>query len=111
MRFILLVILCAPFSEIARRFPSLEILDQEAIVKIAFDTPLASTSTAGQKSTAVTSFPAEMMPSFVTGVDGNLISSFLMRFVLFSLTLLAILNTLLLFVDSSLYTTISALLL
>ncbi|KAI0690620.1 hypothetical protein BC835DRAFT_1363567 [Cytidiella melzeri] len=67
-------------SEMARRFPSLEILDQEAIVKIAFDTPQASSSTASTKQPAPSSFPLEMMPSFVTGVDGNLISNFLMRF-------------------------------
>lgn len=67
-------------TEIARRFPALEILDQEAIVKIAFDNPQASTSTAAPKQPAPNAFPTEMMPSFVTGVDGNLISNFLMRF-------------------------------
>lgn len=68
------------FSEIARRFPSLEILDQEALVKIAFDAPQGSTSNAAPKQAAATSFPADMMPSFVTGVDGGLISNFLMRY-------------------------------
>lgn len=66
-------------SEIARRFPSLEMLDQEAIVKIAFDVPQASTSSLPVKRPAATTFPSEMMPSFVTGVDGTLISNFLMR--------------------------------
>lgn len=67
-------------SEVARRFPSLEMLDQEAIVKISFDVPQASTSTVHVKRPAATTFPNEMMPSFVTGVDGTLISNFLMRF-------------------------------
>ncbi|KIP04393.1 hypothetical protein PHLGIDRAFT_31380 [Phlebiopsis gigantea 11061_1 CR5-6] len=67
-------------SEVVRRFPSLEMLDQEAIVKIAFDVPQASTSSVPVKQSAATTFPNEMMPSFVTGVDGTLISNFLMRF-------------------------------
>ena len=66
-------------SEVARRFPSLEMLDQEAIVKIAFDVPQASTSSAPMKRPLATTFPSEMMPSFITGVDGTLISNFLMR--------------------------------
>ena len=69
-------------SEVARRFPSLEMLDQEAVVKIAFDVPHASTSSAPVQRSTATSFPSEMMPSFVTGVDGALISNFLMRYVL-----------------------------
>ncbi|GJE96575.1 NTF2-like protein [Phanerochaete sordida] len=67
-------------SDVARRFPSLEMLDQEAIVKISFDVPQASTSAVHAKRSTVTTFPNEMMPSFVTGVDGTLISNFLMRF-------------------------------
>lgn len=69
------------YSEVARRFPSLEMLDQEAIVKISFDVPQASTSAVHVKRSTVTTFPNEMMPSFVTGVDGTLISNFLMRYV------------------------------
>ena len=65
-------------SEIARRFPSLEMLDQEAIVKIAFDVPQSSTA-AHVKRPAATTFPNEMQPSFVTGVDPSLINNFLMR--------------------------------
>ena len=79
---------CSPYSitdsEVARRFPSLEMLDQEAIVKIAFDVPHASTS--GAHRPTATTFPVDMMPSFITGVDGTIISNFLMRCVLFSLT-------------------------
>lgn len=69
------------FSEVARRFPSLEMLDQEPVVKIAFDVPLASTSASvpSKLRSGSSSFPSDMMPSFVTGVDGNLISNFLMQ--------------------------------
>ena len=56
-------------------------LDQEPIVKIAFDVPQASTSLAPVKRPIATTFPNDMMPSFVTGVDGILISNFLMRYV------------------------------
>ncbi|PSR72948.1 hypothetical protein PHLCEN_2v11185 [Hermanssonia centrifuga] len=66
-------------SELARRFPSLEMLDQEAIVKIAFDVPQASTSGTITRTTATT-FPAPMMPPFITGVDGSIVSNFLMRY-------------------------------
>ncbi|KAI0346534.1 NTF2-like protein [Trametopsis cervina] len=69
-------------TEVARRFPSLEMLDQEPVVKIAFDVPLASTSASvpSKLRSGSSSFPSDMMPSFVTGVDGNLISNFLMHF-------------------------------
>ncbi|EMD34096.1 hypothetical protein CERSUDRAFT_117603 [Gelatoporia subvermispora B] len=67
-------------GEIARRFPSLEILDSEAIAKIAFDVPQASTSTAAPAQPAATTFPCEMGSSFLTGVDGGIISNFFMRF-------------------------------
>lgn len=65
----------------SRRFPSLEILDGEAIAKIAFDTPHASSSVpSASNMPAATTFPFEMASSFVTGVDGNLVSKFLMQF-------------------------------
>ena len=69
------------FSEVARRFPSLEMLDQEPIVKISFDVPHATTSgpSAPNHRPNATTFPVEMMPPFVTGVDGNFVSGFLMR--------------------------------
>ncbi|KAF7795999.1 hypothetical protein EIP86_007168 [Pleurotus ostreatoroseus] len=69
-------------SEVARRFPSLEMLDQEPIVKISFDVPHATTSgpSAPNHRPNATTFPVEMMPPFVTGVDGNFVSGFLMRF-------------------------------
>ena len=70
-------------SEVARRFPSLEMLDQEPIVKIAFDVPHASGSGTTSRPNATT-FPTEMMPSFITGVDGSIVSNFLMRCVLSS---------------------------
>lgn len=69
-------------SEVARRFPSLEMLDQEPIVKISFDVPHATTSgpSAASHRPNATTFPVEMMPPFVTGVDGNFVSNFLMRY-------------------------------
>ncbi|KZT07659.1 NTF2-like protein [Laetiporus sulphureus 93-53] len=68
-------------SEITRRFPTLEMLDMEPIPKIAFDAPQTSTSSSSQvqKPTATT-FPAEMQPSFITGVDSSIVSNFLMRY-------------------------------
>jgi len=64
----------------ARRFTSLEVLDQEAIAQISFDVPQPSTSTSVPKPNATT-FPFEMGPSFVTGVDSNIVSNFLSRLV------------------------------
>lgn len=67
-------------SEVARRLPSLEMLDMEPIPKIAFDVPHASTSQGVPVGPAPTTFPAEMGEPFITGVDGALLSNFLMRF-------------------------------
>lgn len=64
----------------ARRFPSLTLLDQEPIVGIAFDAPGPSSSTTVPKRPTATSFPHEMAASFITGVDGSIISNFLMRY-------------------------------
>ncbi|THH21303.1 hypothetical protein EW146_g226 [Bondarzewia mesenterica] len=69
-------------NHIIRRFPTLEMLDKEAVAKIAFDNPAASTSSTphtGPVPTATT-FPAEMRPPFVAGVDGNIIVNFFARF-------------------------------
>lgn len=68
-----------------RRFPSLDILDMEAIPKIGFDAPAASTSAVASTSQATaTTFPAEMGLSFITGVDSSVVSNFLVRYVLAS---------------------------
>ncbi|EPT05658.1 hypothetical protein FOMPIDRAFT_1034303 [Fomitopsis schrenkii] len=67
-------------SEVARRFPALEMLDMEPIPKIAFDVPHASTSHAAPAGPAPTTFPVEMGESFIAGVDGALLSGFLVRF-------------------------------
>ncbi|KAG6916171.1 hypothetical protein DXG01_008144 [Tephrocybe rancida] len=64
--------------DITTRFTSLEVLDQVAIVQIAFDRPGPSTAPA-QTPTAST-FPVEMGASFITGVDGGLVSNFLVCF-------------------------------
>ncbi|KAF9007555.1 hypothetical protein BDQ17DRAFT_1422910 [Cyathus striatus] len=64
--------------EMLRRFTALEVLDQEAITQISFDVPQPSSAPV-QKPNATT-FPCEMGPSFITGVDGALVSNFLVRF-------------------------------
>ena len=71
-------------SEMARRFISLEMLDQEPIVTIAFDAPTASTSAPVPERPSPTTFPSEMGASFITGVDGAVVSNFLMRCVVIS---------------------------
>ncbi|KAI5120208.1 hypothetical protein M0805_006314 [Coniferiporia weirii] len=69
-------------SGMIRRFPSLEVLDQEAITKISFvDVPIASSSnTDPHNESGPQTFPLPMGPSFITGVDGSVISGFLARF-------------------------------
>ncbi|OBZ72182.1 mRNA export factor mex67 [Grifola frondosa] len=69
-------------SEITRRFPALEILDQEPVTRVGFDAPTASTSTSTSVPTTATStvFPSIMGPSFIAGVDGALVSNFFMRY-------------------------------
>ncbi|KAL4064487.1 hypothetical protein J3A83DRAFT_4360985 [Scleroderma citrinum] len=66
-------------SEVTRRFPSLVMLDQEAITTIAFDAPGPS-STVTEERPMATTFPFEMKPSFITGVENTIISNFLVRF-------------------------------
>jgi hypothetical protein len=54
-------------SEIAQRFTSLEILDKEAFATISFDT--SPTSASAPERPMPTTFPSEMCPSFITGVE------------------------------------------
>ncbi|KAI6155073.1 hypothetical protein BKA82DRAFT_996758 [Pisolithus tinctorius] len=67
-------------SEVTRRFPSLVMLDQEAIATIAFDAPTPSCTASTEERPTATTFPFEMKPSFITGVDNAVISNFLVRF-------------------------------
>ncbi|KIK98414.1 hypothetical protein PAXRUDRAFT_823890 [Paxillus rubicundulus Ve08.2h10] len=67
-------------SEMARRFPSLVMLDQEAIATIAFDAPGPSTASVTERRATATKFPYEMKPSFITGVQESVISNFLVRY-------------------------------
>ncbi|KAF8434089.1 hypothetical protein L210DRAFT_3554016 [Boletus edulis BED1] len=67
-------------SDMARRFPSLVMLDQEAIATIGFDAPGPSSGPVTEKRPTATSFPYEMKPSFITGVEDSIISNFLVRF-------------------------------
>ena len=67
-----------------RRFASLEVLDQEAVTKIAFDAPaapVASSSKSRPSGQLQTTYPFDMAGSFITGVDGSIISTFLTRYV------------------------------
>lgn len=70
--------------EMARRFTTLELLDQEAIAKISFDVaPSDDKAPAPSGSVhppSATTFPFEMGPSFIDGVDPALVSTFLSRF-------------------------------
>lgn len=67
-------------SDMARRFTSLIMLDQEAIATIAFDAPgPSSTPVTGNRATATT-FPYEMRSPFITGVEDSVVSNFLVRF-------------------------------
>lgn len=66
--------------EMARRLVSLQVLDQEAIAKISFDVPQASTSAPSVLKPNATTFPFEMGSSFVTGADPALVSTFLSRY-------------------------------
>ncbi|KAL4259591.1 NXF family protein [Pleurotus pulmonarius] len=67
-------------TEMTRRFPSLEILDSEPVTQIGFDVPQPSTANTVIPKPSATTFPTEMQPSFITGVDGAMVSNFLMRF-------------------------------
>jgi len=64
----------------ARRFASLEVLDQEAIAKISFDGPQPSISNIPVEKPNATTFPFDMGPSFITGVDPGFLSGFLARY-------------------------------
>jgi len=66
--------------DIARRFLALEVLDGEPIAQITFDAPQASTSGLPVEKPSATTFPFQMGPSFVTGVDGATFSDFLVRY-------------------------------
>ncbi len=68
-------------SEIARRFVSLEVLDQEAITQIGFTNDSIPGPVPIVPKPNATTFPYEMGPSFITGVDGALVSNFLVRYV------------------------------
>jgi nuclear RNA export factor len=62
-----------------RRFPSLTLLDKEVISQISFDSPQSAAPSFPVEKPNATSFPVEMGPSFITGVDGSLVSNFLVR--------------------------------
>lgn len=68
------------YSEIARRFPALEMLDGEAVARVGFDAPTASTSTSTRHHTVLKSFAWNMEPSFIAGVDGAIVSNFFVRY-------------------------------
>lgn len=79
----LMMALCSDImfqSQITRRFSSLEMIDSEPVAQISFDVP-QSTSAAPVKKPNATTFPVPMGPSMIYGVDGGLVSNFLVRYV------------------------------
>ncbi|KAF8896554.1 hypothetical protein BD779DRAFT_1496546 [Infundibulicybe gibba] len=66
--------------EITRRLPSLEVLDQETLAQISFDVSQPSNTELDAQIPTSQTFPCEMGPSFITGVDGTLLSNFLIHF-------------------------------
>ncbi|KAJ7352356.1 hypothetical protein DFH08DRAFT_858626 [Mycena albidolilacea] len=68
--------------EVTRRFLTLELLDQEPIAKISFDVASdgAAAGSSSVKPPDATTFPFQMGPSFIDGVDPSLVSTFLSRF-------------------------------
>ncbi|KAJ2926056.1 hypothetical protein H1R20_g11039, partial [Candolleomyces eurysporus] len=66
-------------QELTRRFPSLEVLDSEPVAQISFGVQQAAAAIPVKKPDATT-FPYPMSGSFITGVDGGLVSNFLVRF-------------------------------
>ncbi|SJK99733.1 uncharacterized protein ARMOST_03044 [Armillaria ostoyae] len=67
-------------SEVTRRFPAITLLDQEPIVRIAFDIPQASSSSTPVPKPSATSFPFDMGPSMINGASPDLVNSFLFRY-------------------------------
>ncbi|KAJ3995862.1 hypothetical protein F5050DRAFT_1799946 [Lentinula boryana] len=68
-------------NEVSRRFPSLMTLDGQPIAQISFDVsrePNKPTTTVPEPFS--TTFPVEMSGSLIVGVDGGLLSNFLVRF-------------------------------
>jgi len=67
--------------DITKRFPALEMLDNEPIVKVGFDAPTPHTNSSHRLTPIPTtnSFARPMGPPFVTGVDGGVVSEFLTR--------------------------------
>ncbi|KAJ8481246.1 hypothetical protein ONZ45_g15371 [Pleurotus djamor] len=55
-------------------------LDHEPVTQIAFDVPQPTASSSSVTKPSSSTFPVDMQPSFVTGVDGTMVSDFLMRF-------------------------------
>ncbi|KAF9790387.1 hypothetical protein BJ322DRAFT_1036097 [Thelephora terrestris] len=68
--------------DIVKRFPALEMLDNEPIVKVGFDAPIPHTNSSHRLTPVPTtnSFACPMGASFLTGVSGGVVSDFLTRF-------------------------------
>ncbi|KAH6909208.1 hypothetical protein BKA70DRAFT_1477020 [Coprinopsis sp. MPI-PUGE-AT-0042] len=67
-------------SELTRKFASLQVLDQEPIAQIGFDVPKPVAAPAAVKKPSATTFPVQMQSNFITGVDGSIVSNFLVRY-------------------------------
>ena len=68
-------------SEVLRRFPTLELLDSEAIAKITFDAPGPSTAPAPSPGDGPTSFPVQMAPGLIAPGMESFVAEFLTKFV------------------------------
>ena len=68
--------------DIVKRFPALEVLDNEPIVKVGFDAPIPHTNPSHHVAPipSTNSFARPMEPSFIAGVNGALVSDFLTRY-------------------------------
>ena len=67
-------------AELTRKFASLQVLDQEPIAQIGFDIPKAVPISTPVRKPDATTFPFQMQPNFITGVDGSIVSNFLVKY-------------------------------
>ena len=62
-----------------RRFASLMMLDGQSIAQISFDVSQEPKTSVAAPKPSSTAFPVEMGGSLIVGVDGTLLSNFLVR--------------------------------
>lgn len=67
------------FSEVLRRFPTLELLDSEAVFKIDFDVPGPSTVPEPFTGPGPTSFPVAIAPGMIAPGMEAIVADFLTK--------------------------------